>query len=224
MINDLGVNPDQAPEHFTHSYLFFGCLRHCFCNGVSQIHQQTSVKTLCNDLQVVLRKMRKKDANQKKERKLCNCICVIYSEGKWQGETQANLQRLHVQGDQCLYQHPNTVGRCLRCGSTEHVVADCKRLRRDPSANNKGKGCSTSSAPSKAPRLNRKQRPRPRVIPRRKLPQIHRAKARLSRKQRFQPAQYHHLLHKLTLRVQLSDGPWFDSGRPNLAWCASMLP
>ena len=47
-------------------------------------------------------------------------------------------------GGQCLYQHPNTVGRCLRCGSTKHVVADCKRPRRDPSANtNKGKGRST---------------------------------------------------------------------------------
>ena len=72
-------------------------------------------------------------------------------------------------GGQCLYQHPNTVGRCLRCGSTKHVVADCKRPRRDPSANNKGKGRSTSSAPSKTSSLpHLKQRLRPRVMPRSK--------------------------------------------------------
>ena len=54
-------------------------------------------------------------------------------------------------GGQCLYQHPNTVGRCLRCGSTKHVVADCKRPRRDPTANaNKGKGRSTSSTSAKS--------------------------------------------------------------------------
>ena len=54
-------------------------------------------------------------------------------------------------GGQCLYQHPNTVGRCLRCGSTKHVVADCKRPRRDPSAaTNKGKGRSTSSTSAKS--------------------------------------------------------------------------
>ena len=53
-------------------------------------------------------------------------------------------------GGQCLYQRPNTVGRCLRWGLTKHLVADCKRPRRDHSANNKGKGRSTSSTPSKS--------------------------------------------------------------------------
>ena len=53
-------------------------------------------------------------------------------------------------GGQCLYQHPNTVGRCLRCRSTNHVVADCKRPCRDPTASSKGKGRSTSSTPAKS--------------------------------------------------------------------------
>ena len=53
-------------------------------------------------------------------------------------------------GGQCLYQHPNTVGRCLRCGSKKHVVADCKRPRYDPSAGNTGKGRSTSSTSAKS--------------------------------------------------------------------------
>ena len=45
-------------------------------------------------------------------------------------------------GGQCTYQHPQTVGRCLRYGSTKHQVSECKWPRKDaPSqASSKGKG------------------------------------------------------------------------------------
>ena len=48
-------------------------------------------------------------------------------------------------GDQCNYQHPARVGKCLRCGAKGHQLASCRRPRRDagnqraPSAQPKGK-------------------------------------------------------------------------------------
>ena len=38
-------------------------------------------------------------------------------------------------GRQCTFQHPQTVGRCLRCGSTKHAVAD-----RDATTTSSSKG------------------------------------------------------------------------------------
>ena len=70
--------------------------------------------------------------------------------------------------------HPTTVGRCLRCGSTKHAVADCKRPRKDSagtsSAKGKGRGKgpplpkssspSTSAAKAK-PKADAKKKPGP---------------------------------------------------------------
>ena len=54
-----------------------------------------------------------------------------------------------TRGGQCSFLHPPTVGRCLRCGSTKHAVADCKRPRQEKTAlPPKGKG---KSSPPKAP-------------------------------------------------------------------------
>ena len=73
---------------------------------VSQIYRQTSVKTLCNDvtllttvdlLEVELASRAQEDGRktQTKEHKHCYCISVFHSKGEWQGQAQANLQRLH---------------------------------------------------------------------------------------------------------------------------------
>ena len=56
-------------------------------------------------------------------------------------------------GGQCTFQHSQTVGRCLRCWSTKHAVADCKKPRMDAtttsSSKGKGKG-SKNNPPPKA--------------------------------------------------------------------------
>ena len=43
-------------------------------------------------------------------------------------------------GGQCTFQHPQTVGRCLRRGSTKHAVADCKKPRQDATATSSSRG------------------------------------------------------------------------------------
>ena len=54
-------------------------------------------------------------------------------------------------GGQCTFQHPQTVGRCLRCESTKHAVADCKKPRKDAANNvssfNKGRGKGSKGHP-----------------------------------------------------------------------------
>ena len=46
----------------------------------------------------------------------------------WDYMTEEECKR----GEPCSFQHPLTVGRCLRCGSTQHMVADCKSLEGRP--------------------------------------------------------------------------------------------
>ena len=90
---------------------------------------------------------------------------------KGSGKDKANMTEDGCKrGRQCSFQHPATIGRCLRCGSTKHMVADCKRPRKDVSTGNSkakpapkpkaepkaeeqaglGKGASQSQQPGKA--------------------------------------------------------------------------
>ena len=133
---------------------------------VSQIYRQTNVKTLCNDvtlvttvdlLEVELSSRAQEDEEERRKQKGANTASASHAQkGGGKGKPKPICRDFMTEtgcpkGGQCLYQHPNTVGRCLRCGSTKHVVADCKRPRRDPTANaNKGKGRSTSSTSAKS--------------------------------------------------------------------------
>ena len=133
---------------------------------VSQIYRQTNVKTVCNDvtllttvdlLEVELSGRAQEDEEERRKQKGANTASASHAQkGGGKGKPKPICRDFMTEngcqkGGQCLYQHPNTVGRCLRCGSTKHVVADCKRPRRDPTANaNKGKGRSTSSTSAKS--------------------------------------------------------------------------
>ena len=147
--------------------------------------------------------MRRKDANKKSANTaIASASCTQKENGKGKPKpicrdfmTDSGCQK----GGQCLYQRPNTVGRCLRCGSTKHVVADCKRPRRDPAATNKGKGRSTFSTLAKS--SSTQARAKAKSDPKKKAAPNHKERERLSHKQRLHPMQQHHHLplHKLIL-------------------------
>ena len=120
---------------------------------------------MCNDvtllttvdlLEVELASRAQEDEEERRKQRGANMASASYTQkGGGKGKPKPICRDFMTdsgcpKGGQCLYQHPNTVGRCLRCGSTKHVVADCKRPRRDPSATNKGKGRSTSSTSAKS--------------------------------------------------------------------------
>ena len=106
-----------------------------------------------------------------------------------------------TKGCQCLYQHPNTVGQCLRRGSAKHVVADCKRPRRDPSSNTEGKGRSTSSTPSKNSSSQHPQaKAKAKGDPKKRLAISNKERVRQSRWPKPQPMQ-----HRLPLKPILQN-------------------
>ena len=108
-------------------------------------------------LEVELASRAQEDEEERRKQKGANVATSSYTQkGGGKGKPKPICRDFMTdsgcpKGGQHLYQHPNTVGRCLRCVSTKHVVADCKSPRRDPSATtSKGKGRSTSSTSAKS--------------------------------------------------------------------------
>ena len=155
VVHDLGGNPEPLKLLSTLRTLISSLVASdtAFAMEVSQIYRQTNVKTMCYDvtllttvdlLEVELASRAQEDEEERRKQKGANMASASY-KGKPKPICRDFMTDSGCpKGGQCLYQHPNTVGRCLRCRSTKHVVADCKRPRRDPSATNKGKGRSTS--------------------------------------------------------------------------------
>ena len=156
-MSDLGGNPEPLK--------LFGSLRSLisslvagdtsFATEISQIYRQTNVKILCTDdnflrtldmVEIELAARAHEDEEEKRKQKNANVAIASFAKGG--GAKPKPICRDFLtdngcnKGGQCTYQHPQTVGRCLRCGSTKHQVSECKRPRKDaPSqASPKGKG------------------------------------------------------------------------------------
>ena len=110
MVHDLGGNPEPLKLLSTLRTLVSSLVASdtAFAMEVSQIYRQTNVKTLCNDvtllttvdlLEVELAsRAQKEDEEERRKQKSANTATASASftqKGEWQGETQANLQRLH---------------------------------------------------------------------------------------------------------------------------------
>ena len=139
-----------------------------FAMEVSQMYRQTNVKTVCTDvtflamldlLEIELSSRAHEDDEEKRCQKSANvAIAASAAAGKGSGKGKPTTKPTCrdyltdngcTRGGQCSFLHPPTVGRCLRCGSTKHAVADCKRPRQEKTAfPPKGKG---KSSPPKAP-------------------------------------------------------------------------
>ena len=147
-------------------------------------------KTLCNDtcllttidlLEVELASRAQEDEEERRKQKNANVAVASFtsSTGSTKTSTKPVCRNFITEngcnkGGQCTFLHPATVGRCLRCGSTKHAVAECKRPRKDSggtsSAKGKGKDKSPplpkSSSPSTSaakakPKADAKKRPGP---------------------------------------------------------------
>ena len=100
------------------------------------MHRQTNVKTVCTDvaflampdlLEIELSSHAHEDEEEKRRQKSAN-VAIAASAAAGKGSSKS-------------FVHPPTVGRCLRCESTEHAVAECKRPRQEKTAFPcKGKG------------------------------------------------------------------------------------
>ena len=139
-----------------------------FAMEVSQMYRQTNVKTVCTDvtflamldlLEIELSSRAHEDDEEKRRQNSANvAIAASVAAGKGSGKGKPTTKPTCrdyltdngcTRGGQCSFLHPPTVGRCLRCGSTKHAVADCKRPRQEKTASPpKGKG---KSSPPKAP-------------------------------------------------------------------------
>ena len=192
VVHDLGGNPEPLKLYSTLRTLISSLVAsdNAFAMEVSQIYRQTGIKTLCNDvcllttidlLEVELASRAQEDEEEKRKQKNANVAVASFtsSTGSTKTSTKPICRNFMTEngcnkGGQCTFSHPATVGRCLRCGSTKHAVAECKRPRKDPSGNStakgkgKGKGPSlpkssspSTSAPKAKPKADTKKRPGP---------------------------------------------------------------
>ena len=145
VVSDLGGNPE--------SLKLFGSLRSLisslvaddtsFATEISQIYRQTNVKILCTDdnflrtldmVEIELAARAHEDEEEKRKQKSANVAIASFAKGG--GAKPKPICRGFLtdngcnKGGQCTYQHPQTVDRCLRCGSTNHQVSERKRLGR----------------------------------------------------------------------------------------------
>ena len=163
MVNDLGGNPEPLK--------LFGSLRNlisslvagdaAFAAEINSIYKQTNVKVICSDesflktmdmIEIELSSRSHEDEEEKRKQKNANVAIASFTQSqKGSGKSKPICRDFLTdngcnKGGQCTFQHPQTVGRCLRCGSTKHSVADCRRPRKDSaqpassSTNKKGKG------------------------------------------------------------------------------------
>ena len=142
---------------------------------------QTNIKTICNDvsllttidlLEVELSSRALEGEEERRRQKNANvAIASFTSTGSGKGSNKPICRDFLTnngctKGGQCTFQHPSTVGRCLKCGSTKHAVADCKRRRKDSttSPGNKGKGKNKNASLTKSssqPTVGAKAKPKP---------------------------------------------------------------
>ena len=163
VVNDLGGNPEPLK--------LFGSLRNlisslvagdaAFAAEINSIYKQTNVKVICSDesflktmdmIEIELSSRSHEDEEEKRKQKNANVAIASFTQSqKGSGKSKPICRDFMTdtgcnKGGQCTFQHPQTVGRCLRCGSTKHSVADCRRPRKDSaqpassSTNKKGKG------------------------------------------------------------------------------------
>ena len=110
-------------------------------------------------LEIELSTRAQEDEEEKRKQKSAGvAIAAFTSAQKGSGKTKTSQKPICrdfltdtgcPRGGQCTFQHPQTVGRCLRCGSTKHAVADCKKPRKDAAttSSSKGKGKGTKANP-----------------------------------------------------------------------------
>ena len=135
---ELKGNPE--PLQFVHenAHLFIGGYDTAFAMEVSQIYRTANVKVLCSD-QTFIAAFTQKARGRTRPSLFCRGFM-----------TDERCKR-----GQCSFQHPATIGRRLRCGSTRHMVEDCKRPRKDVST---GKGKATPAPkPKQIQEPNRKE-------------------------------------------------------------------
>ena len=160
VVNDLGGNPEPLKLLSSLRSLISSLVAGdtAFAMEISQVYKTTNVKIICSDdaflqtldlIEIELSSRAHEDEEEKRKQKSAGVAIASLTQGSkpkplcrdYMTETGCN------KGGQCPFQHPPTTGRCLRCGSTKHVVSECKRPRRDsaPSSSNspgaaKGKG------------------------------------------------------------------------------------
>ena len=164
VVNDLSGNPEPLKllgslRSLISSETSLVSSNTAFATEVSQIYRQTNVKTVCNDasfwatvdlLEIELSTRAQEDKEEKRKQKSAGvAIAAFTSAQKGSGKTKSSQKPICrdfltdsgcPRGGQCTFQHPQTVGRCLRCGSTKHAVADCKKPGKDATATSSSKG------------------------------------------------------------------------------------
>ena len=207
-MHDLGGNPEPLKLFQTLRTLVSSLVSsdNAFATELSQIYKQTNIKTICNDvsplttidlLEVELSSRALEEEEERRRHKAAGVAAASFTStgsGSGKGSTKPICRDFLTEngcskGGQCTFQHPTTVGRCLRCGSTKHAVADCKRPRKDSTTlpGNKGKGKNKNAA---LPKSSSQQTARAKAKPKpdgRRLLQSPRAKERQS-----QRPQLHH--------------------------------
>ena len=196
MAHDLGGSPEPLKLFQTLRALISSLASsdNAFAMEISQIYKQTNIKTICNDvsllttidlLEVELSSRAPEEEEERRRQKNANvAVASFTSTGSGYGKGSNKpicrdflTDNCCSKGGQCTFQHPSIVGRCLRCGSTKHAVADCKRPRKDSttSPGNKGKGknknaalpksSSQPTAGAKATKPDAKKKPNPAAKP-----------------------------------------------------------
>ena len=109
---------------------------------ISQVYKTANVKIICSDeaflqtldlIEIEFSSRAHQDEEEKRKQKSAGVAIASFTQGSkpkplcrdYMTETGCN------KGGQCPFQHPPTTGTCLRCGSTKHVVSECKRPRKD---------------------------------------------------------------------------------------------
>ena len=164
VVKDLGGNPEPLKLLTTLKTLISNLVASdtSFAMEVSQMYKQTNVKIFCNDvsflqmlelLEIELSQRAHEDDEEKRRQRSAGAVmaAAAVTTGKASGAIPGQKKEKPVcrdflsdsgcpRGGQCTFQHPATVGRCLRCGSTKHKVSECRMPRGEPKAKGKGKG------------------------------------------------------------------------------------
>ena len=147
VVNDLGGNPEPLK--------LFGSLRNltsslvagnaAFAAEINSIYKQTNVKVICSDesflktmdmIEIELSSRSHEDEEEKRKQKNANVAIASFTQSqKGSGKSKPICRDFLTdngcnKGGQCTF-HPQIVGRRLRCGSTKHSIADCRRPRKD---------------------------------------------------------------------------------------------
>ena len=111
---------------------------------VSQVYRSTNVKVLCNDqtfmetlnrLEIELSSRAHEDDEEKRKQKSASLAMAAFTQKGSGKDKPKPVCRDYMtddgckNGGQCSFQHPATVGRCLRCGSTRHTVAELQEAK-----------------------------------------------------------------------------------------------